>query len=90
MTKTLGELRRLRNVGALTSALDALRGPFGPVRSYEIIHNSPKRLTLFLELEAPVSEAEVRELGAYGFGNKLCLEFLLGQRPTADAGAVAA
>jgi hypothetical protein len=77
---TLGGLRGLRNLPAIRSALDSLCGPSRLLRSYEFLHQTEKRVTLLVELNFAPADSDIREVGAYGFGNKLCLDLPLGER----------
>jgi hypothetical protein len=77
---TLGGLRGLRNLSAIRGALDGLCGPSRLLKSYEFVHQTDKRVTLLVELNFAPHDSDIREVGAYGFGNKLCLDLPLGER----------
>ncbi len=65
-----GDLRAFKD-----EILDLCR-PFGPVKSWDFIHNRRKsRVLCFLELEARERHAALDlELGGYPFGGCVCLE----------------
>src|SRR2546422_10241037 len=47
-----------------------------PAISHEFIFHSEKRsVSCLLEMKYSLSDAEMREFGAYGFANVVCLEF---------------
>lgn len=72
----LKAIRNTQDLSALENAMQGLCGPSGSVISYEVVFDSNRRTVLcFLETKWPLPESEVRELGAYGFGNMLCFEF---------------
>jgi hypothetical protein len=83
-------LKTLRNVSglpALQNAVRAMCGPSGPAMSYEFIfHPNGLGISCFLEVKQPLSDKEMRESGAYGFGNMVCLDFyFLDEVPDDDA-----
>lgn len=79
LLQALKRLRTKPDIDAVKRAILGLSGPSGPVRSYDVSFDTTRRaVSCFLEMRSPMLESEVRELDAYGFGNRLCLEFSLG------------
>jgi hypothetical protein len=77
--QTLKGLRAGRDIDAVRSAILGLSGPSGPVKSYSVSFDSIRKTVFcFLEMRSPMLDSEIRELGAYGFGNAMCLEFAPG------------
>jgi hypothetical protein len=87
----LKTLRDTRDVAALRDAIASLGGPAGPVVSSEFIVDATRRIVLcVLEMKWPLPEWEVRELGAYAFGNTVCLEFQVGTEILGSVGMLLA
>jgi hypothetical protein len=77
-TEVLKTLRGTKDLYALKDAVLKICGPRGPAISHEFIFHSEKRsVSCLLEMKYALSDAEMRELGAYGFANMACLEFEL-------------
>ncbi len=73
--QALKTLRNTQNLPALENEMRRLCGPSGSASACEIVFDSNKRmLVCFLEMKSPVPDSDVRELGAYGFGNIVCIE----------------
>src|SRR5690242_19861789 len=76
--KALKTLRQSPGFDALRRSILDLSHGSGPVKSYTVSFDSNKRTVLcYLEMRYPLLDAEVRELGAVGFGSGLVLEFPL-------------
>jgi hypothetical protein len=89
--QVLKTLRNIRDFPALKKAVLAMCGPSGPVTSYSLILNSDRRMvSCLLELRWPLPDSEMRECGAFGFGNRVCLEIDAGTGPYPRAGISAA
>ena len=74
--QTLKALQAGNDIDAVRTAISKMSGPSGPVKSYSVSWNTVTHsVSCFLEMKSPMPDSEVRELGAYGFGNCLCLEF---------------
>ncbi len=81
MTVTTAEaLKTLRDAPdffALKDAALKICGPRGPAISHEFIfHPDKPSVSCVLEMKS-LPHAEMREFGAYGFANVVCLEFEL-------------
>src|ERR1700704_5951879 len=74
--EVLKTLRGTTDFSALKDAVLRMCGPRGPAISYEFIFHSEKRsVSCLLEMKYSLPDAEMRELGAFGFANVVCLEF---------------
>ena len=73
---TVDRLRGAHNLRAFKDAVLALCRPFGPVKSWDFIHNKRKsRVLCFVELESQEQHVALSvELGGYPFGGCVCLE----------------
>ena len=81
--EVLKTLRNMQDLPALRKAVLAMCGPSGPVRSYTLIFNSNGRtVSCLLEMRWPLPDSEMREFGALGFGNRVCLEIDAGTEPS--------
>jgi hypothetical protein len=77
--KALKTLQQSPGFDALRRSILDLSRDSGPVKSYTVSFDSNKRTALcYLEMRYPLLDAEVRELGAVGFGSGLVLEFPVG------------
>ena len=74
--EVLKTLRDAPDFPALKDAVLKICGPRGPAISHEFIFHSEKRsVSCLLEMKYSLPDAEMRELGAFGFANVVCLEF---------------
>src|SRR5882672_5481111 len=73
--QALKTLRNTQDFPALENKMRRLCEPSGSAIACEIVFDSSKRiLVCFLEMKAPLPDSDIRELGAYGFGNIVCIE----------------
>jgi len=76
--EVLKTLRDAPDFFALKDAALKICGPRGPAISHEFIFHSDKpSVSCVLEMKYSPPDAEMREFGAYGFANVVCLEFEL-------------
>jgi hypothetical protein len=77
--QVLKTLRSAPSFSALKDVVLAMCEPAGPATSYQLIFHSDRRsVSCLLEMKYSLPDSEMRELGAYGFGNVLCLDFEVG------------
>lgn len=76
--QALKGLRGRHDIDAVRRVISGMSGPAGPVKSFSVSFDTNRRIvSCFLEMRSPMLDSDVRELGACGFGNGLCLEFAL-------------
>ena len=79
VVQSLKSLRESHGFEALRRAVLNLSEAKGPIKSCTVsFDDSTRTVFCFLEMRWPLQDAEVREVGAVGFGSGLVLEFPVG------------
>ena len=78
LLQALKALQAEVDIETVRRAIMKMSGQSGPVRSFSVSFDKARgTVSCYLEMKSPLHDLEVRELGACGFGNGVCLECAL-------------